>query len=116
VLVYFRRIDGKIDRLTDDVQDLKHRVTSLEGQVASIRGDMAAMSLRIGSKPGSTGSSGGSISLNRRPANRPFLFRPRAEIAGLRTVSQLQSEAADPDKPPAFCVTSCKAWLYITNW
>jgi hypothetical protein len=54
VLVYLRRIDGKIDRLTDDVQDLKHRVTSLEGQVAglrsetaSIRADMAAMSLRI---------------------------------------------------------------------
>ena len=41
VLVYLRRIDGKIDRLTDDVQALKHRVTSLEGQVASIRGDMA---------------------------------------------------------------------------
>jgi hypothetical protein len=46
VLVYLRRIDGKIDRLTDDIQDLKH-VTSLEGQVASIRGDMAAMSFRI---------------------------------------------------------------------
>jgi hypothetical protein len=30
VLVYLRRIDGKIDRLTEDVQDLKHRVTSLE--------------------------------------------------------------------------------------
>ena len=28
ILVYLRRIDGKIDRLTDDVQDLKHRVTS----------------------------------------------------------------------------------------
>jgi hypothetical protein len=46
VLVYLRRIDGKIDRLTDDIQDLKH-VTSLEGQIASIRGDMAAMSFRI---------------------------------------------------------------------
>ena len=38
VLVYLRRIDSKIDRLTDDMQDLKHRV---------IRGDMAAMSSRI---------------------------------------------------------------------
>jgi hypothetical protein len=47
VLVYLRRIDGKIDRLSDDIQDLKHRVTSLEGQVASIRADMAAMSFRI---------------------------------------------------------------------
>ena len=47
MLRYLRWIDGKIDRLTDDVQDLKHRVTSPEGQVASIRGDMAAMSLRI---------------------------------------------------------------------
>jgi predicted nucleic acid-binding Zn-ribbon protein len=46
-LAYLRRIDGKIDRLTDDVQDLKHRVTSLEGQVASIRADMAAISQRI---------------------------------------------------------------------
>ena len=47
VLVYLRRIDGKIDRPTDDVQDLKHRVTSLGGQVASIRADMAAISQRI---------------------------------------------------------------------
>ena len=46
-LVFLRRIDGKIDRLTDDIQDLKHRVTSLEGQMASIRADMAGMSHRI---------------------------------------------------------------------
>jgi hypothetical protein len=30
VLVYLRRIDDKIDRLTDDVQDLEQRMTSLE--------------------------------------------------------------------------------------
>jgi outer membrane murein-binding lipoprotein Lpp len=47
VLVYLRRIDGKVDRLIEDIQDVKHRVTSLEGQVASIRSDMAAMSMRI---------------------------------------------------------------------
>ena len=41
VLVYLRRIDGKIDRLTEDVQDLKHRVTSLEGQVAGLRSETA---------------------------------------------------------------------------
>jgi tetrahydromethanopterin S-methyltransferase subunit B len=47
VLVYLRRIDEKVDRLLGDVQDLKHRVTSLGGHVESIHGDMAAMSLRI---------------------------------------------------------------------
>ena len=43
VLVYLRRIDGKIDRLIDDVQDLKHRVTSLEGQVAGLRSETASI-------------------------------------------------------------------------
>jgi outer membrane murein-binding lipoprotein Lpp len=43
VLVYLRRIDGKIDRLTDDVRDLRHRVTSLEKQVAGFRADVSAM-------------------------------------------------------------------------
>ncbi len=47
VLVYLRRLDEKLDRVIDDIQDLKHRVTSLEGQMASIRTDMAAMSVRI---------------------------------------------------------------------
>ena len=45
-LVYLLRIDGKIDRLTEDVQDLKHRVTSLEGQVAGLRSEPPA-SVRI---------------------------------------------------------------------
>ncbi len=47
VLVYLRGIDEKVDRLLGDVQDVKHRVTSLEGQAARIHGDMAAMSPRI---------------------------------------------------------------------
>ena len=42
VLVYLRRIDAKTDRLTEDVQDLKHRVTSLEGQVAGLRSDLVS--------------------------------------------------------------------------
>ena len=47
VLVYLRRLDEKVDRLLGDMQDLKHRVTSLERQVADIRVDMAAMSARM---------------------------------------------------------------------
>jgi outer membrane murein-binding lipoprotein Lpp len=45
---YLRRVDEKVDRLLGDMQDLKHRVTSLERQVADIRVDMAAaMSARL---------------------------------------------------------------------
>ena len=47
VLVYLRRIDEKIDRLSDDIGDLRQRVTSLDEQAARIRGDMVAMSSRI---------------------------------------------------------------------
>ena len=38
ILVYLRRIDGKIDRLTDDVQDLKPGSTaSSDGSISSRR-------------------------------------------------------------------------------
>ena len=47
ILVYLRRIDEKIDRLSDDIGDLRQRVTSLDEQAARIRGDMVAMSSRI---------------------------------------------------------------------
>src|ERR1700751_3393497 len=85
ILVYLRRIDGKIDRLTDDVQDLKHRVTSLEGQVASIRGDMAAMSLRIDRIETRLDRIERRLGIVPAPApglTRRLLLRSRAEIAG----------------------------------
>jgi len=47
ILVYLHRIDQKIDRLSDDIGDLRQRVTSLDEQAARIRGDMVAMSSRI---------------------------------------------------------------------
>jgi predicted nucleic acid-binding Zn-ribbon protein len=47
VLVYLRRIDAKIDRLAEDVGDLRQRLTSLDEQIVRIRGDMVAMSTRI---------------------------------------------------------------------
>jgi hypothetical protein len=81
VLVYLRRIDEKVDRVIDDIQDLKHRVTSLEGRVASIRVDMAAMSLRMDrSRPVSTASSGGSTRSSRL---RPNPTSPIGEVERL---------------------------------
>jgi hypothetical protein len=54
VLLLLRKIDGKLDRLVEDVADLKRRSTSLEltvadmgRQVASIHGDFAGQSMRI---------------------------------------------------------------------
>ena len=38
VLVYLRRIDDKVDRVIDDVRDIKFRVTNLdEGQAGTQR-------------------------------------------------------------------------------
>jgi len=47
VLLYLRRLDEKVDRVLEDVRDLKLRMTSLERQVADLRVDMVAMSGRI---------------------------------------------------------------------
>jgi hypothetical protein len=43
----FDRVHVKLDRLSDDVSDLKRRMTSLETQVALLHGDFANQSLRI---------------------------------------------------------------------
>ena len=43
ILVYLRRIDEKVDRLTEFVQDLKLRVTSLEARFASLQSDIAGL-------------------------------------------------------------------------
>lgn len=47
ILLYLRRIDMKIDRLTEDMADVKRRLTSLELQVAQLHGDFAGQSARI---------------------------------------------------------------------
>ena len=36
ILAMLRRMDGKLDRVAEDVGELKQRVTLLEGQYASI--------------------------------------------------------------------------------
>ncbi len=43
ILLYLRRIDEKVDRIAEDVRDLKMRVTSLEGQGGRIWAEMGAM-------------------------------------------------------------------------
>jgi tetrahydromethanopterin S-methyltransferase subunit G len=43
ILTYLRRLDAKVDRLADDMQDVKRRLTSLEGQVAAIHGHIAGL-------------------------------------------------------------------------
>ncbi len=51
ILVYLRRIDAKLDRLAEDVADLKQRMTALEIQVANLAATKAShygnTSLRI---------------------------------------------------------------------
>ena len=41
VLVFLRRLDVKMDRVIDEVQDLKRRMTSLEASQSHLRHDIA---------------------------------------------------------------------------
>lgn len=54
VLVYLRRIDARLERMDDDIQDLKRRMTAVEDgiarlhhEIAGIRGDYAGLQLRM---------------------------------------------------------------------
>jgi ribosomal protein S11 len=47
VLLLLRRLDGKIDRVLDDMRDLKVRVTGLEEGMAGVNRRLDRMELRI---------------------------------------------------------------------
>ncbi len=47
VLVYLRRIDEKVDRVIDDMRDIKFRVTNLEDRQAGIRRRLDRVEARL---------------------------------------------------------------------
>ena len=47
VLVYLRRIDEKVDRLIDEVRDLKGRTTSVEENLAGVHRRLDRLELRV---------------------------------------------------------------------
>ena len=47
IVRYLRRLDEKVDRVIDDLREIKQRLTSVEVSVAHIHGDFAAQSGRI---------------------------------------------------------------------
>ena len=47
VVRYLRRLDEKVDRLLDDMREVKQRLSSVEVSVAHLHGDFAAQSGRI---------------------------------------------------------------------
>ncbi|HEY8332194.1 MAG TPA: hypothetical protein VIQ05_00245 [Tardiphaga sp.] len=47
VLVYLRRLDEKMDRVLDDMRDLKIRVTGLEEGLAGVNRRLDRMEIRI---------------------------------------------------------------------
>ncbi len=51
VLIMVRRLDAKGDRLIDDVQDLKHRMTMVEQQVANLTATEAGHYASVSARP-----------------------------------------------------------------
>ena len=47
VLQYLRRIDAKLDRVIEDVQDLKVRMTNVEERLAAVEMSIAGIQRRI---------------------------------------------------------------------
>ncbi|MFD1702000.1 hypothetical protein ACFSCV_03190 [Methylopila henanensis] len=47
VLTYLRRIDQKLDRVTDDVGDLKVRVTAVEEGIAGVNRRLDRLDQRV---------------------------------------------------------------------
>jgi hypothetical protein len=47
VLAYLRRFDEKLDRVSDDVRELKGRMTALEESVVGIQRRMDRLDLRL---------------------------------------------------------------------
>ena len=47
MLIYLRRIDEKVDRLSEDTRDIKRRVTALETQVAGQSGRLDRIEDRL---------------------------------------------------------------------
>jgi phage shock protein A len=47
VLVLLRRIDGKVDRLIDDVNDLKARMSAVEENLAGVHRRIDRLELRV---------------------------------------------------------------------
>ncbi len=47
MLVFLRRIDQKLDRIGDDVQDLKLRMTSVEERLAGVEMGLAGVHRRV---------------------------------------------------------------------
>ena len=47
LLVYLRRLDQKLDRLIDDMSDLKVRVSGVEAEIGRLRIDIAGTHSRL---------------------------------------------------------------------